>query len=831
MSISKFFLVFIVLSMSAWAQTLTIIAGDGQLAHLETGLGGNPITFQLTNGATPVANATILLSNPGGTFLPLSASSVVTNAAGQGTVQFEPAFLGNSPDETYKLLATSGSASLTFYEAASDSPVLVSISTSAPNKIYPLIGTAGTPATFHFTTQLTQGIANVSTRIVPVEKGTPPPGIVVETAYCLEGAALPEQAVYSNAGGTAVCTPVFNVPNTALNPAYDTFEFEVVVGDISVFGPYNYSITAVPLAASVSSNMILGQTNAPLSIPITVTGGTPPYTFTVLGVLPAGLAISSTGVISGTPSATGSYTFSVEVADHTGASKTVGPLTVGVSGGNIQVTPTSLPTAVVGMPYSVTLSAVGGIPPYTWALSTALPTGLIATSSGSSLVISGTPTVVSTISLAFLITDSFGEKLLVPTQYTLAVLNPLGTTTTSFPEATVGTAYSTGISVSGGTAPYTYKSSALPAGLVLNTNGTITGTPTTAGVTNVTVTITDSVGAIATFTAPLEVSGGAFAYPAKVSLPIGVVGQAYSYQLPAPTGGVPAYTFAFAAGSTPNGLTLSPTGLLTGIPPSVGSQTLNITVTDSASETVSVALTLTVNSTLPSVLSLTNAGSFLADPPSPGELVSLFGTGLGPATGSGFTLNTSGAVPTTLAGVQVSVGGIPAPILYASSTQVNLVIPFGVEPGANVPVSVSYNGNTSSTFTQFIGATDPSIFLIGTTQGAILNSDFSVNGPSNPAAPGSFIQIYGTGAGAFTPALTDGELATAPSDPSIPLTYVSIGGLQGQVLYAGAAPGEVAGVYQINVIIPSTVSPGSAVPLIVAINGNVSKQIVTVAVK
>ena len=107
--------------------------------------------------------------------------------------------------------------------------------------------------------------------------------------------------------------------------------------------------------------------------------------------------------------------------------------------------------------------------------------------------------------------------------------------------------------------------------------------------------------------------------------------------------------------------------------------------------------------------------------------------------------------------------------------------------------------------------------------GAIVNSDGSVNSPSNPASRGSVIQIYATGGGQTSPASSTGAVATGAA------YSVSIGGANAQVLYAGSAPGAVDGVVQMNVVVPSTLTPGTTLPVVVTIGG-VTSQTVTAAV-
>jgi uncharacterized protein (TIGR03437 family) len=127
----------------------------------------------------------------------------------------------------------------------------------------------------------------------------------------------------------------------------------------------------------------------------------------------------------------------------------------------------------------------------------------------------------------------------------------------------------------------------------------------------------------------------------------------------------------------------------------------------------------------------------------------------------------------------------------------------------------------------------PSIFTLsgsGVGPGAIVNQDYSINDATRPAARGSEIQIYATGGGQTSPASLTGSVS--PAAASLVLAAkVTIGGVDAQVLYSGAAPGEVAGVVQINALVPATVAPGGAVPLLVAIGGVSSQSGVTVAVQ
>ncbi len=227
-----------------------------------------------------------------------------------------------------------------------------------------------------------------------------------------------------------------------------------------------------------------------------------------------------------------------------------------------------------------------------------------------------------------------------------------------------------------------------------------------------------------------------------------------------------------------------------------------------------------------------NGASFLAGPVSPGELVTIFGANIGPDVDSGAELDGE-RLSNSVGNTSVMFDGVAAPLLFTSSTQINAVVPFGVA-GPTTQVQVMYQGNAVASTTVPVQPASPALFALdgsGGGQGAILNDDYSVNSNSNPAARGSFVTLYATGGGTTTPASQDGALTTSPLlSLNLPVT-VTIEGVPAQVLYAGPAPGEVAGVLQINVVVPETtwVSPFDQV--VVTIGTYVSPSAVTVAVK
>jgi uncharacterized protein (TIGR03437 family) len=240
------------------------------------------------------------------------------------------------------------------------------------------------------------------------------------------------------------------------------------------------------------------------------------------------------------------------------------------------------------------------------------------------------------------------------------------------------------------------------------------------------------------------------------------------------------------------------------------------------------------------VLSITSGASIQPGAVSPGEIITIFGNGIGPATpstGTSFQPTASGTVPTTLANVSLTFNNVAAPLIFVAPGQINAIVPYQVAGQTSVPVVVTNNGTASAAFTVPVTATTPAIFSLGENgsgQGAILNTPgLSVNGTANPAAPGSTIAIYATGEGQLVPAATTGCITGASLPIPVPVGNVSvtIGGQAASVSYAGEAPDLVCGVMQINAVIPSTVGAGAQTVGLTISGATNSNQTITVAVK
>ena len=236
-----------------------------------------------------------------------------------------------------------------------------------------------------------------------------------------------------------------------------------------------------------------------------------------------------------------------------------------------------------------------------------------------------------------------------------------------------------------------------------------------------------------------------------------------------------------------------------------------------------------------SAQSVVNGASFQSGQIAPGELITIFGSALGPATPAGLQLTPDGSTVTTSAGgTQVLFDGVPVPVTYASNGQVNAIVPFELSgTTVSTQVQVEVQGVMSSAVTEFLTSASPAIFTAGggTGQAAALNQDNSANGPGNGAAIGSVLQVFMTGAGQTGPASVDGQLAGI--NPWIPLGTVTatIGGVPATVqAYAGSSFRAGGGGNAGQCPGASGRLDGDAVPIVLQVGANPSPAGVTVAI-
>jgi uncharacterized protein (TIGR03437 family) len=325
------------------------------------------------------------------------------------------------------------------------------------------------------------------------------------------------------------------------------------------------------------------------------------------------------------------------------------------------------------------------------------------------------------------------------------------------------------------------------------------------------------------------------------ALPAGTVGLPYSLALQASGGSPPYKAWTVVAGNLPPGLSLTMlsgalSGLVAGVPTAAGTYTFTAQVTDSANATASSQFSVVVNTGSISISAngIVNAASYAGGGVAPGEMVTIFGSGLGPETLVGLQVDARGYASTALAGTQVYFSGVAAPLVYTQAGQVSALVPYEVSGKGSTQVQVVFGGRSSNVVSIPVMAVVPGIFTqdsSGHGQGAIVNQDGTINSAENPAPAGSIVLIYGTGEGQTAPAGIDGRPDDYPAPvPAAGPPTATIGGVNAQVLYAGGAPGLVAGLLQLNVQIPAGVSPGSAVPVTFTIGGKSSQDNVTLVV-
>jgi uncharacterized protein (TIGR03437 family) len=236
----------------------------------------------------------------------------------------------------------------------------------------------------------------------------------------------------------------------------------------------------------------------------------------------------------------------------------------------------------------------------------------------------------------------------------------------------------------------------------------------------------------------------------------------------------------------------------------------------------------------PVVATVTNAASY-DSAIAPGQMVVVWGNHMGPDKPAPLQQDSNGLVSSTAGGVRVLFDGVAAPVVYALSTQCSAVVPYFAATKATTHVEVEYKGVRSEPVEVAVRATAPGLFTVdfsGRGQGAILNEDnITRNSASAPARPGSVVILWGTGEGITDPPGVDGRPAVDVLPKPLGPVSVEIGGLPASVEYAGAAPGNIPGLFQINARISKDVTPGDRVPLRVKVGNATSQEGVTLTVR
>ncbi|MBK9169565.1 MAG: hypothetical protein IPM24_19170 [Bryobacterales bacterium] len=231
---------------------------------------------------------------------------------------------------------------------------------------------------------------------------------------------------------------------------------------------------------------------------------------------------------------------------------------------------------------------------------------------------------------------------------------------------------------------------------------------------------------------------------------------------------------------------------------------------------------------------IASAASYRGSGVSPGEVIVIFGVNVGPKDLISLRINEYGRIATSLGGVRILFDGVAAPLLYVSGGQVSAVVPFSVSRRESAQIQVEYRGVRSFPLLVPVVPANPGIFSLtmsGAGAGAIVNHDGIVNSSDAPAEAGSIVSLFVTGSGQTDPSGVDGEIIGGDLPRILLPTEVLIGGIAGEILYAGGAPGMLSGVSQINVRIPQMVRLGPDIPVVVRIGEWNSPEVITIAIR
>jgi hypothetical protein len=682
---------------------------------------------------------------PGGGITSLSASSIVLDAGQSFGVT---AKLSGNMNVSWTLSGSSCSGDAC---GTISSSVGTSTTYTAPAGIS---GQMKTTLTAAITNTKSSDTVSITVNPDPTISGVPPAGVVgaaYTTTFVVAGGTAP--LTLSLASGSLPPGLTFNaatrvISGTPTTPG--TYSFTVQLVDSSdvpytVSAPETITVTSPPLSLTMGS-LPNGTVGVPYTATIGVSGGISPYSCTITaGMLPAGLSLGAGCVVNGTPTTAGTSTVTVRATDSSNpVETTAGPETITIVPAALSLTMSALPNGTVGVPYNATIGVGGGTSPYSCSITAGtLPAGL---SLGAGCVVSGTPTTAGTSTVTVKATDSSNpvETTTGPETITIAPA-PLTLTMSTLPNGTVGVPYSATIGVSGGTSPYSCSitSGTLPAGLILGSGCVVSGTPTTAETSTVTVKVTDSSNPVETTTGPETITIAPAPLTLTMStLPNGTVGVPYSATIGV-NGGTSPYSCSITSGTLPAGLTISGC-TVSGTPTTAGTATVTVKVTDSSSP---------ANTTSgPETITITSSGSVLTVGTLPGGTVGVPYNSTIPVTGGTSPYSctiTSGALPAGLGMSGCTVSGTPT---TAGTSTVTVKVTDSSNP----------NKTTTATETITIGGVG-ALSLTGTLPNAILGVFYT---HTLSATGGTTPYTYSLTVGSLPPGISlaaDGVISGTPT--------------------------------------------------------------------
>jgi hypothetical protein len=512
-----------------------------------------------------------------GQAVPVNADCIVINA------------VEGSPIMPIQLVGTGGAGAPYTFSATGLPPGL------SVSLLGEISGTPTASGTFNYTATITDKDGATGTLNCSITVGSKPTATCV-TIHAMQGVAItPVQMVGTGGAGGPYTFAALGLPAgltmssagviSGTPTVTGTFSYTITVTDANgVSGTVNCSVTVLstPTGTCVVINAVQGAAITPVQL-VGTGGAGGPYTFVASG-LPAGLTMSSTGVISGTPTVNGTFNYTTTVTDANGVSGTL----------NCSVTVLSTPTAncvvinaVQGAAITpVQLIGTGGAGgPYTFVAS-GLPAGLTMSSTG---VISGAPTVTGTFSYAITVTDASGVSGTVNCSVT--VLSRPATSCVVI-NAVQGIAITPAQLIGSGGAggPYTFAATGLPAGLTISAAGVISGIPTVTGTFGYTVTVTDKSGVSGT----INCSSTVTSRPTTSCVVINAIQGVAINPVQMPGAGGAGAPYTFAAAGLPPGVTMSAAGLISGTPAVTGTFNYTVTITDRSGNKGTVNCSLTV---------------------------------------------------------------------------------------------------------------------------------------------------------------------------------------------------------------------------------------------
>jgi hypothetical protein len=632
---------------------LTISAG-GVVAGTPTAVGVSVFTIQAKDSVGTVGSGVFSIS--------------VTSMALTLTVSSLPSGTVNVPYSS-TIGVTGGTAPYTCVVVGGTLPAGLSIAGCLVS------GTPSVAGTANLTVTATDSSNPKNTTTGPVSITISPAGSLTITSPVSGTVNIPYTGLIGVSGGTAPYMCVITagslpaglsisncaISGTPSSPGTATLTVKATDSSsptaLTTTAPVTLVINPAPLTLAITS-LPNGTVNVPYSSTIGINGGTAPYSCTITtGVLPAGLTLTSMGcLVSGTPTVAGTVNLVVKATDGSSPQEmTSGPVSLTIAPASLTLAVTSLPNGTVNVPYSSTIGVNGGTSPYSCIITNGtLPAGLSLTSVG--CLVSGTPSVAGTVKLTIQATDSSNPQQTTNGPVSLTI-NPAAATLTLTSPApgTVNTPYTGTIGVGGGAAPYTCAITAgtLPAGLMIS-NCTITGTPTTAGTTTITVKGTDSGNPQGTVTGPVNIVINPTPLVLTVtSLPNGTVNVSYNATIGV-SGGTAPYFCTITSGTLPLGLALTSAGcLVSGTPTVAGTVNLMVKATDASNpqETTTGPVSLTINP----------AGSLtLTSPPAGTVNVSYTGSiGVSGGTAPYTCTITAGTLPAGLSITNCAITGTP----------------------------------------------------------------------------------------------------------------------------------------------------------------------------